>query len=275
MTTAKAFAFGKNWRKYLSVLNDNRIAVAEQSLLVALDLDEWAGVRFLDMGSGSGLFSLAARRRGATVRSVDVDPDAVACTADLKAQFFPGDPQWIVERGSALDRAYVESLGLFDIVYSWGVLHHTGDMWQAIDLVASRVAPGGRLFIAIYNDQGRRSRVWTRIKRLSNALPSWMQPAFAVLVSLPREVMAAAFLCATLRPMTYVHSWTRYQSVRGMSRWHDLLDWVGGWPFEVAKPEEVFRYLKDRGFTLERLKTAGGGLGCNEYVFTRLDLPAR
>jgi 2-polyprenyl-6-hydroxyphenyl methylase/3-demethylubiquinone-9 3-methyltransferase len=54
-----------------------------------------------------------------------------------------------------------------------------------------------------------------------------------------------------------------------MNRWHDLLDWVGGWPFEVAAPDAIFAYLKARDFTLQHLKTCGGGLGCNQFVFVR------
>ena len=274
MTNDTAFAFGKNWRRFLGVLNDERIRVAEESLRDNLGVGDLRGKTFLDMGSGSGLFSLAARRLGATVRSADVDPDSVACTAYLKDRYFKDDPDWIVEHGSALDRAYVESLGRYDIVYSWGVLHHTGDMWRAIDLVQSRVAPGGHFFLSIYNDQGPWSRVWTRIKRTSHALPSWLQPPFAVLVMLPREALTAGYLCVRLRPMEYLRGWTAYQRTRGMSRWHDLLDWAGGWPFEVAKPEAIFQFLRDRGFVLDHLRTAGGGLGCNEYVFSRRSEPA-
>lgn len=275
MSTADAFGFGKNWQKYLRVLNEDRIAIAEQSLRDALAIDDLAQRTFLDMGSGSGVFSLAARRLGATVRSADVDPDSVACTAELRRRFFPDDPRWTVEHGSALDADYVQALGVFDVVYSWGVLHHTGSMWRAIDLVQSRVAPGGRLFIAIYNDQGRISRIWSRIKQLSNRLPAWLQPAYAVVVMTPREALSAGYQCAMLQPGQYIRSWTHYQSARGMSRWHDLLDWVGGWPFEVARPEQIVHYLRDRGFVLERLRTTGGGLGCNEYVFSKGDAPAR
>jgi 2-polyprenyl-6-hydroxyphenyl methylase/3-demethylubiquinone-9 3-methyltransferase len=269
VTEASAFAFGKNWRGFLALLDDERIRVAERSLRDALECGDLRGKTFLDVGSGSGLFSLAARRLGATVRSVDVDPDSVACTAELKRRFFPGDPGWIVEHGSALDPGYLASLGRFDVVYSWGVLHHTGDMWRAIDLVQDRVAPGGRLFIAIYNDQGLASRYWLRVKRTSNRLPGWLQPAFAVAAWAPREAVSAGYHLLRLRPRAYLETWTDRGRGRGMNRWHDLLDWVGGWPFEVAKPDAIFNYLKARGFALRQLKTCGGGLGCNEFVFQR------
>jgi 2-polyprenyl-6-hydroxyphenyl methylase/3-demethylubiquinone-9 3-methyltransferase len=267
--TTKAFGFGKNWQAFLAVLDDERIQMAEQSLRDALECQDLKGKTFLDMGSGSGLFSLAARRLGATVRSADVDPDSVACTAELKRRYFPDDPAWIVEHGSALDEAYVTSLGRFDVVYSWGVLHHTGDMWRAIDLVQRCVAPGGQLFIAIYNDQGMASRYWTRVKQTSNRLPAWLQPAFAVAAWAPRESLTLGYHVLRMRPKAYVQTWTDQGRGRGMNRWHDLLDWVGGWPFEVAAPDAIFAYLKARGFTLRHLKTCGGGLGCNQFVFVR------
>jgi 2-polyprenyl-6-hydroxyphenyl methylase/3-demethylubiquinone-9 3-methyltransferase len=267
--TTKAFGFGKNWQAFLAVLDDERIQMAEQSLRDALECQDLEGKTFLDMGSGSGLFSLAARRLGATVRSADVDPDSVACTAELKRRYFPDDPAWIVEHGSALDEAYVTSLGRFDVVYSWGVLHHTGDMWRAIDLVQRCVAPGGQFFIAIYNDQGMASRYWTRVKQTSNRLPAWLQPAFAVAAWAPRESLTLGYHVLRMRPKAYVQTWTDQGRGRGMNRWHDLLDWVGGWPFEVAAPDAIFAYLKARGFTLRHLKTCGGGLGCNQFVFVR------
>src|SRR4028119_1082407 len=160
------YQFGKNWRWFLSVLNDKRILEAEKSLKMMLEVESLQGKRFLDIGSGSGLFSLAARRLGAKVHYFDYDPDSVACTQELKRRYFPDDQDWIIERGSALDVDYVKSLGQFDIVYSWGVLHHTGAMWQALENASLPVDNNGLLFIAIYNDLGDKSKQWRKIKQV-------------------------------------------------------------------------------------------------------------
>jgi 2-polyprenyl-6-hydroxyphenyl methylase/3-demethylubiquinone-9 3-methyltransferase len=139
VAAGKRFQFGKNWSAFLSHLDDERIARAEESLKVMLDRDDLQGQRFLDIGSGSGLFSLAARRLGASVLSFDYDPRSVACAAELKRRYFPDDDEWQVREGSVLDLGFVESLGVFDIVYSWGVLHHTGHMSQALENAAAAV----------------------------------------------------------------------------------------------------------------------------------------
>jgi len=126
------FEFGENWARFLSVLNEDRIIEAEKSLKEMLDISDLKDKSFLDIGSGSGLFSLAARRLGARVRSFDYDPQSVACTNELKRFYFNDDPNWIIEEGNVLDDNYINSLGQYDVVYSWGVLHHTGEMWQAL-----------------------------------------------------------------------------------------------------------------------------------------------
>jgi 2-polyprenyl-3-methyl-5-hydroxy-6-metoxy-1,4-benzoquinol methylase len=265
------FAFGANWRSFLRGLNEARIVAAERSLARWLETESLQGLRLLDIGSGSGLFSLAARRLGADVHSFDYDPDSVACTGDLKRRHFDHDGRWHVEQGSVLDPAYMTSLGEYDIVYSWGVLHHTGSMWKAIEAAASRVRMGGRLFIAIYNDQGGQSRRWLWIKRAYNALPAWLRPAFFSVTMLPRELLFLMVATLKGRPGTYFTNIRQYDqvSLRGMSYWYDLIDWVGGLPFEVAKPEQIIDFLHARGFQLRRLSTCGGGLGCNEFVFVR------
>jgi 2-polyprenyl-3-methyl-5-hydroxy-6-metoxy-1,4-benzoquinol methylase len=252
------FGFGANWSRFLRHLDDERIREAEQSLQQMLGLQSLQGLRFLDAGSGSGLFSLAARRLGASVHSFDYDPQSVACTQALRQRYASDDAQWLVEEGSVLDAQYLASLGTFDIVYSWGVLHHTGQMWTALDNVSQRVRSGGRLFIAIYNDQGGISRYWTGVKRLYN-----------------RNALARALLIAVYTPYFIGLRWVyrrltgRGKIERGMTLWYDMLDWLGGYPFEVAKPEEVFRFLRTRGFTLREMTTAGRTGACNELVLQR------
>jgi 2-polyprenyl-6-hydroxyphenyl methylase/3-demethylubiquinone-9 3-methyltransferase len=138
-----------------------------------------------------------------------------------------------------------------------------------MDNVERLVASGGRLFISIYNDQGLRTRIWRCIKRTYNTLPASLRTPFVVAVMGPRELLSLAAQTAAGDPAGYVRGWTEYKRSRGMSRWHDLVDWVGGYPFEVAKPEEIFSFFRERGFTLVSLITAGGGLGCNQFVFER------
>ncbi|MDQ3678652.1 MAG: methyltransferase, partial [Actinomycetota bacterium] len=175
VASGRRFEFGENWIRFLEVLDDERIVEAQASLREMLGRDDLRDLTFLDIGSGSGLFSLAAARLGAQrVHSFDYDPSSVRCTSELRRRHGSHQSNWTIAQGSALDASYLESLGLFDVVYSCGVLHHTGDMWAAIGNSAQAVAPGGRLFISIYNDQGSRSTMWRAVKRLYNTLP---QPA--------------------------------------------------------------------------------------------------
>lgn len=267
---SERFEFGKNWSRFLAVLNEESIKDAENSLKGMLEVEDLRGKSFLDIGSGSGLFSLAARRLGARVHSLDYDPHSVACTAELRRRYFPDDAAWRVEEGSALDADYISSLGLFDVVYSWGVLHHTGQMWKALEHAQLPVAVGGKLFVAIYNDTGSQAARWKWIKQTYNELPRFLRTPFAVAVSAPDEAKRALRAVLTLKPGEYVRSWTQYgKGRRGMNHWYDIIDWVGGHPYEVATPEEIFEFYKARGFALARLKCGGVGLGCNEFVFVR------
>ncbi len=258
------FEFGQNWSRFLDVLNDDRIAKAETSLTDFLEMPDLRGKHFLDIGSGSGLFSLAARRLGASVFSFDYDPQSVACTQELKRRYFPDDSGWHVEEGSVLDKDYLESLGRFDVVYSWGVLHHTGAMWQALGNAAPLVAPGGMLYIAIYNDQGRASREWTAVKKAYNRLPKRLK--FLVLWPAFVRLWGPIMLVDLTRGKLF-YSWRHYDGVRGMSPWRDVVDWVGGYPFEVATPEAIFKFFRRKGFGLRQMTTYAGGHACNEFVF--------
>jgi 2-polyprenyl-6-hydroxyphenyl methylase/3-demethylubiquinone-9 3-methyltransferase len=215
------FEFGENWKRFLSALDDERIAEAGKSLKQMLKVGDLQGKNFLDIGSGSGLFSLAARRLGAKVHSFDYDPQSVACTQELKRRYFPDDANWAIERGSVLDVHYLTSLGQFDIVYSWGVLHHTGAMWQALGNASLPVANGGYLFIAIYNDQGTQSQLWCKVKQ--TYCSGIVGKTLVLALFLPYFIFKG--LAADLvRGKSPIARYTTYKKSRGMSLVHDWYD---------------------------------------------------
>jgi 2-polyprenyl-6-hydroxyphenyl methylase/3-demethylubiquinone-9 3-methyltransferase len=267
VSSGERFRFGANWRRFLDRVDQRTLEQAAQSVRELVGETRFEGLKFLDAGSGSGLFSAAARSMGCQVTSFDYDEQSFECTNALRQRFPALATGWQVQRGSLLDKGFMDGLGSFDIVYCWGVAHHTGKMWEALANVAERVAPGGRLAISIYNDQGKPSGRWLAVKRLYNKHPV-LRPL--LLAGTWFRLWAVRFVRDALRGNP-LKSWRAYGAgYRGMSAWHDLVDWVGGYPFEVAKPEQMFEFFKGRGFRLDTMRTRAGDIGCNEFVFTRV-----
>ncbi|MEA5112420.1 MAG: methyltransferase domain-containing protein [Geobacteraceae bacterium] len=256
------FGFGRNWKSYLEQLNSDRIEEARKSLVGLLGIDDFSGRTFLDVGSGSGLFSLAARQLGATVRSFDFDPDSVKCTELLREQYFQDAEKWLIQQGSILDEQYLKTLDTYDIVYSWGVLHHTGDMWRALDNISSLVKPDAILCIAIYNDQGRKSNLWRFIKKI---YCSGRMGKLGILSMFLPYYISRAIIASVVKKKNV---FKEYKKNRGMSVYHDWIDWLGGFPFEVAKAEDIFHFYFDKGYILYNL-FLNPGHGCNQYVFVK------
>ena len=256
------FAFGENWAAYAEKIGTEQIDEAIKGL------DRLAGARlhgkrFLDIGCGSGLHGLAALRLGAAEAvCVDIDPDSVATAKRVLARHAAGSV-FRIEQASVFDMN-AGTWGQFDVVYSWGVLHHTGAMWKAIDAALERVAPGGWLFIAIYNDQGLWSRRWTRIKRYYCSGPMGKAVVSATFIPYWIARGLAADIVWRRNPWK---RYSEYSRARGMSPVRDWFDWLGGYPFEVAKPEDIILPLSKRGYRLTNLVTQGGSVGCVEYVF--------
>jgi 2-polyprenyl-6-hydroxyphenyl methylase/3-demethylubiquinone-9 3-methyltransferase len=258
----RRFSFGKNWKSFLNSLHEERIEEAEKSILTLLQVDNLKDKSFLDIGSGSGIFSLSARRLGATVCSFDYDPESVECAEYLRSKYFPDDNNWKIQQGSVLDEDFLKSLGDFDIVYSWGVLHHTGNMWKAIENVTSLVKTNGILCMAIYGDQGRKTKRWWKVKKLycSGIFGKYLTCSIFVPYFFFRAVAASIIKRENI--------FSKYKKNRGMSIVHDWFDWLGGFPYEVAKVEDIFHYYKDKGFTLQNI-VISPGLGCNQFVFVK------
>ena len=252
------FEFGENWSRFLALVDEDRISEATARLSELLG--DISGKSFLDVGSGSGIHSLAALRLGASrVLSFDYDTKSVACTAELKRRFAPM-ANWQIEAGSVLNEQYLRSLGPFDIVYAWGVLHHTGAMWQSFDRITIPVAH--TLMVAVYHDEGRKSRYWLILKKLYSRSPWPLKKLLELFTFMLTWGKAFIF-----KPRKAWKNWSTYARKRGMSPWRDLVDWAGGYPCEFANAGEVFTFFRQRGFTLEVLRTVHG-LGLNEFVFT-------
>jgi SAM-dependent methyltransferase len=232
-----------------------------------LELKDLSGLSFIDVGCGSGLFSLGAYRLGAQhIVSLDVDPFSVGSCEELKKR--AGDPDnWEVLAGSILDESFVAQIGKADVVYAWGSLHHTGDMWRAIRNAAVLVEKGGLLYLSIYNKvTGRKgSEFWLRVKRLYNRSPKIGKRFLEALYFLRYGLLSN--LVSLRNPVTFCR---RYSQGRGMNYWIDISDWLGGYPYEFASAGEIFRFCTRKlGMELINLRTTST-LGINEFLFRKL-----
>lgn len=261
------FRFGENWRSFLSTVSPESIAEAERCMRLLLSADELQGRRFLDVGSGSGLAMLAAIRLGtARADGIDLDPNSVEASRSLLTKEAP-DGNWSVRRQSVFDLT-PEPDGRYDIVYSWGVLHHTGDMWAAIEKASAMVAPGGRLVLALYRKTPLCS-AWAVEKRFYTAAPAFMQTAIRAAYKASYRL---GLLASGRSPTRYI---AEYRSARGMDWHHDVHDWLGGYPYQSTEPGEVVHVLGKLGFTIEKMVERPAavkgvfGTHCDEYVAVR------
>ena len=270
MENTLKFEFGKNWKNFSKKINNEKIKFAKNSLKRLLLLDDLKNKTFFDIGCGSGLMSLAATQMGAKILAVDSDAKAVETTKLVLRAKSKKNSKWLVKYESILNENYLKTLNKFDVVYAWGVLHHTGKMWKAIDLASQKVKENGLFAISIYNDQGGASKRWKIVKKIYVLSPKIIRLILIFFFFLFFEIRS--FLIKTFRFQNYFtfKDWKNKNQDRGMSYFTDLTDWIGGYPFEYAKPEEIFNFLKKRGFVLLNLKTCAGGHGCNEFLFKKL-----
>lgn len=260
------YEFGANWHHYSANIDHEAIAQAERSLGKLVAEGDLHGKSFLDIGSGSGVHSLAALRLGVNfVMAIDIDPISVQTTHSTIAGNWP-KKNFDARLVSILDEE-TESLGEYDIVYSWGVLHHTGAMWEAIEKAARRVAPGGQFVLAIYHKTPL-CWLWKIEKRI-----------FTNSGSMVRRLIRKLFISALYlrlfltnqNPSQYIAT---YKRSRGMNFYTDVDDWLGGYPYESATDQEIVEFMRKIGFTEELVvalnpKLGLFGTGCSEFRFRK------
>lgn len=256
------FTFGKNWRSFLAQVNQAALDEAAENIRVWLGGECLRGQRVLDIGCGSGIHSLSFwRQQPAKLVSFDVDPLCVECTESLRREV-GSPPNWRVCSGSALDQSFLNGLGQFDVVYAWGVLHHSGDLWRALANTCQLVPPGGRLWVSIYT-KGRKYGRDLALKQRYAAAGRW-----------GKRVIEGRWILGLMRQRLKARknpfAWNQ-PTGRGMNTYHDLLDWLGGLPYEVAAPEEVLDYCLGQGFQAERVHLVAEG-GCTVYLLRRQGL---
>jgi SAM-dependent methyltransferase len=261
------FGFGKNWAAFVHAhFTEERIAKAQLHLLRFLNLPDLAGRTFLDIGCGSGLHSLAALRAGAAqIQSFDYDAESVRTTERLRA--FAGEPShWTVQQGSVLDTNFMRGLAPADIVYSWGVLHHTGAMWQAIRNASIPLHPEGVFYIALYTSDVYITPTpdyWIATKRRYNAAPPWRRRIMEWKYAWHATIMSD--LRHGRNPLTTIRDYARH---RGMSYWTDVRDWLGGYPMEFAGIAETKAFaMAELGFELLNISAGDAN---TEYLFRRV-----
>lgn len=261
------FAFGENWLNFSKKINEATIRSAEKEFNKLIWPDVIKGKRFLDIGCGSGLHSLIALIQGAgEVFAVDIDPVCVQTTRQVLSEQYDKN-NWRSEEISVFDLTE-EQFGTFDIVYSWGVLHHTGDMHQAISKSLNMVSPGGLCVLGLYS-KTLMCGFWKQVKKYYSKSNKSRQDII-------RNIYITLYRISALiaKRKTFKEILGDYHQNRGMDFFNDVHDWLGGYPYESIRPDELIKYVNTLGFECIREVIIPSGLGIlgsgnNEFVLRR------
>jgi 2-polyprenyl-6-hydroxyphenyl methylase/3-demethylubiquinone-9 3-methyltransferase len=257
------FGFGKNWSSYIDAhFDESRVLNSVNVIQNFTSFLDFKDKSFIDVGCGSGLHSLAAYKMQAkSIVSFDFDPDSVKATLKLK-ELIGNAPNWNIMEGSVLDINFVGQLGEFDFVYSWGVLHHTGSVWQAIKNTSSLVAPTGQMYLALYSlNVQPNAEYWLKIKQ-----------KYVNSSRLKKLMMEQSYLFRYYyggSPLKFLVGFFKHEKfrTRGMELMTDVRDWLGGWPMEFVLDEEVESFVANLGFKILRIKK---GEACTEFLFQKV-----
>jgi len=257
-----AFDFGENWVAYSrEALTKEKVESARIDFKQLYSGISFEGKRFLDIGFGQGLALLFAKEMGAIVTGCDINhkcKESLEITKQVVG--YKGEITTII--GSILSKETMNALrgdcnNKFDIVHSWGVLHHTGSMYKSLKDVTTLVENDGYIVLAIYNRHWS-SPLWRFIKFVYCYMPQMVQKL--LIAGLTPIIVASKFIVTGKNPL---------KCKRGMSFFHDVTDWIGGYPYEYASSEEICSIMRSKGFTCVRTVLAEVPTGCNQFVFKR------
>ena len=256
------FEFGENWKYFLREISNHNINYSKKALVKFTKIKSFKNKNFIDIGCGSGLSSLAAMKLGANVLSIDVDVRSIECTKYLKKKYYKNSKKWEIKKVSILNTKKINQLKKFDFVYSWGVLHHTGNLKKSLRNTESLCNKKGLIYLALYNDQGNKSHRWKFVKKFyvkNNIIVKKL-----VLLLFSPFFLFKPFLKSIFNNKLKLRN-------RGMSHYFDFIDWIGGYPFEVSKLEKIINFFIKKNYKLLNLKTCGGGHGNNEFLFKKIN----
>jgi 2-polyprenyl-3-methyl-5-hydroxy-6-metoxy-1,4-benzoquinol methylase len=260
------FDFGENWVEFSeNALTWDRAMSAVNDFSALFRGIAIESKTFLDIGCGQGLSLLSAEALGARVVGCDINSKCIAMVRRNRKYFNAMDKNKVtLVTGSILEDDVVQKLRQsvagsvgYDIVHAWGVLHHTGDMRRALINSISLVKPGGHLVVAIYN------RHWSN--------PAWkcIKALYCVSPVVIQKSIVCFFYFLLIFAKMLVTGENPLEKQRGMDFYHDVVDWVGGYPYEYAGKNEIDQIGRDHGLELLRFIPAKVPTGCNEYIFQK------
>jgi len=262
------FKFGENWSNYSSSVNLEKIELAKKDIIRLVG--DVSNKSVIDIGCGSGIHTVAFIQLGVkSIVSFDYDLKSVETTKKLVKKFCYKKSKYKVFQADILNIDSLSGLNKrkFDIVYSWGVLHHTGSMFEAIISTTKFLKDNGILVLGLYV-KTKLCNFWYYEKKIFNKY-KFLQP----LIKLPFLFFLIIGLSLKKRSSPYkiIHD---YKKQRGMSIIFDVNDWLGGFPYESIDDNSLLNFLKLKGFKIVRKFNTNSRIGffgaaCGEWVLKK------
>jgi ubiquinone/menaquinone biosynthesis C-methylase UbiE len=178
--------YGKLWDKYETdeYIKEAYRIIESRFKNNEFDLSVLKGKTILDMGCGSGRYTIALTKTGAEkVYGIDLGKESIRKAALIAEKSGIRNIEFDV--GSVLDLPYEDNL--FDFIYSNGVLHHTENLEQGINELYRTLKPGGESFLYLYADGGIFWYSRKKMPRVMKKIPQSYTMAILDLLGMPNN----------------------------------------------------------------------------------------